>query len=119
MSRFCLNARKEGRKEGQEFRSLEVQGKLLKKLFQPTNPKQLTLQVVVKHLVKVSDYKAQNKMEITNLAVIFGPTLMSPPMHMMSGQLAVGMKKQTQVLEILLELHDQVFDDAVSYSQYF
>ena len=79
----------------------------------------MTLQVVVKHLVKVSDYKDQNKMEITNLAVIFGPTLMSPPMHMMSGQLAVGMKKQTQVLEILLELHDQVFDDAVSYSQYF
>jgi len=94
---------------GDEFEEVDIIRESLEKL--PLWHK-LTLQVVVKHLVKVSDYKAQNKMEITNLAVIFGPTLMSPPMHMMSGQLAVGMKKQTQVLEILLELHDQVFDDA-------
>ena len=68
---------------------------------------------MVKHLIKVAQYKEQNKMELTNLAVIFGPTLMSPPMHMMSSQLAVGMKKQTQVLEMLLDLHEQVFDDEV------
>ena len=75
---------------------------------------------MVKHLIKVAQYKEQNKMELTNLAVIFGPTLMSPPMHMMSSQLAVGMKKQTQVLEMLLDLHEQVFDDeVVNYHLYY
>ena len=74
--------------------------------------------MIVKHLVKVAQYKDQNKMELTNLAVIFGPTLMSPPINMMSGQLAVGMKKQTQILEILLDLHQQVFDEEVSKLSY-
>ena len=50
---------------------------------------------------------------MTNLAVIFGPTLMSPPLHMVQSQLAVGMKKQTQVLELLLDLNDQVFNEEV------
>ena len=68
---------------------------------------------MVKHLIKIAQFKEQNKMELTNLAVIFGPTLMSPPLHMVQSQLAVGMKKQTQVLELLLDLNDQVFNEEV------
>ena len=50
---------------------------------------------MVKHLIKVAEYKEQNKMELTNLALIFGPTLMSPPEHMMANQLAVGNEIKT------------------------
>jgi hypothetical protein len=38
-----------------------------------------TLAYLLRHLIRVTELKETNRMQIPNLAIVFGPTLMWPP----------------------------------------
>ena len=62
---------------------------------------QATLHALLKHLKNVAKQRNFNRMKETNLSLIFGPTLMTPPLHLMASQMQRGMSKQTDVLDAL------------------
>ncbi|KAL3201549.1 hypothetical protein MRX96_012584 [Rhipicephalus microplus] len=59
-----------------------------------------TLKYLLRHLLRVTEHSDKNRMHIQNLAIVFGPTLLS------SGEeprnLALDMMQQNQVIEFLL-----------------
>ena len=68
-----------------------------------------TLHHLVSHLVKVIEHCETNKMEIRNLAIVFGPTLMWPPAHLVSVNLALDMMQQNIIVEALLNNVHNIF----------
>ena len=69
-----------------------------------------TLKFVCLHLCRVMSRSEVNKMEVKNLAIVFGPTLMWPPPSANSGgailqsqqNLALDMMQQNVIVETLL-----------------
>uniref|UniRef100_A0A0K2SVR7 Rho GTPaseactivating protein 12like [Acyrthosiphon pisum] n=1 Tax=Lepeophtheirus salmonis TaxID=72036 RepID=A0A0K2SVR7_LEPSM len=62
-----------------------------------------TLTFLLKHLTRVTEFKESNRMQIHNLAIVFGPTLMWPPPHLgASNNLALDMMQQNIIVETLL-----------------
>lgn len=59
-----------------------------------------TLRYLLRHLLRVTEHSDQNRMHVQNLAIVFGPTLLS------SGEeprnLALDMMQQNQIIEFLL-----------------
>ncbi|XP_029848825.2 rho GTPase-activating protein 15 [Ixodes scapularis] len=59
-----------------------------------------TLKYLLRHLLRVTEHSDQNRMHVQNLAIVFGPTLLS------SGEeprnLALDMMQQNQIIEFLL-----------------
>ncbi len=77
-------------------------------------PHLATLSVLLEHLRKVASNRNGNRMEILNLAIIFGPTLMWPPLAHMSHELTISLHKQSTVVELLLRnLNDIIDQDAL------
>ena len=72
-------------------------------------PHRATLSVLLKHLVKVTQFKEKNRMQIPNLAIVFGPTLMWPPAHLVSVNLALDMMQQNIIVEALLNHVQDIF----------
>ena len=68
-----------------------------------------TLGYLLKHLVKVTEFKDRNRMQFSNLAIVFGPTLMWPPTHLVSHNLALDMMQQNIIVEALLNNVQQLF----------
>ncbi len=68
-----------------------------------------TLAALLKHLVKVTAFKDRNRMQIPNLAIVFGPTLMWPPAHLVSVNLALDMMQQNIIVEALLNNVNHIF----------
>ena len=68
-----------------------------------------TLQYLLRHLVKVTEFKDKNRMQFSNLAIVFGPTLMWPPPSLVSFNLALDMMQQNIIVEALLIHVDQLF----------
>merc|ERR1712150_43901 len=68
-----------------------------------------TLGFLLRHLVKVTEYKDRNRMQFSNLAIVFGPTLMWPPPHLVSHNLALDMMQQNIIVEALLNNVNQLF----------
>ena len=68
-----------------------------------------TLGFLLRHLVKVTEYKDRNRMQFSNLAIVFGPTLMWPPTHLVSNNLALDMMQQNIIVEALLNNVNQLF----------
>ncbi|CAB4068844.1 ltaE [Lepeophtheirus salmonis] len=67
---------------------------------QPSHPHSLFF---LKHLTRVTEFKESNRMQIHNLAIVFGPTLMWPPPHLgASNNLALDMMQQNIIVETLL-----------------
>lgn len=67
-----------------------------------------TLSFLLKHLLKVSKYSEFNRMQIPNLAIVFGPTLMWPAQE--STNMALDLMQQNSVIEALLIDYDAVFE---------
>lgn len=61
-----------------------------------------TLAFLLRHLVRVTEHKDRNRMQFSNLAIVFGPTLMWPPTHLVSHNLALDMMQQNIIVEALL-----------------
>ena len=85
--------------------------KQMKSLVQsmPT-PHRTTLGFLLRHLVKVTEFKDRNRMQFSNLAIVFGPTLMWPPTHLVSHNLALDMMQQNIIVEALLNNVQQLFN---------
>ncbi|XP_061777200.1 rho GTPase-activating protein 12-like isoform X3 [Nerophis ophidion] len=63
-----------------------------------------TMQVLFKHLRRVTDHGEANRMTTQSVAIVFGPTLLRPETE--TGNIAVHMVYQNQIVElILLEYH--------------
>jgi hypothetical protein len=60
-----------------------------------------TLDTILKHLAKVATYAPQNKMNIQNLALIFGPTLIRPPPENIS-ELVSNCEIHCKIVQVLL-----------------
>ncbi|QQP41148.1 Rho GTPaseactivating protein 12like, partial [Caligus rogercresseyi] len=68
-----------------------------------TPPHRATLLCLLRHLDRVTEFKESNRMQIHNLAIVFGPTLMwPPPHHGASTNLALDMMQQNIIVETLL-----------------
>lgn len=74
----------------------------LKEILQRLSPPhQATLVALLKHLDKVTQYKEVNRMAVSNLAIVFGPTLMWPPAHLTTN-MALNMMQQNMIVEALI-----------------
>ncbi len=70
-------------------------------------PNRDTLQALLKHLLKVHEYAEYNRMQIPNLAIVFGPTLMWPAIE--SKNMALDLMQQNYVIEALLQDFETIF----------
>ncbi|MBN3323214.1 RHG42 protein, partial [Atractosteus spatula] len=68
------------------------------------------LEILIKHLVTVSTHSQQNLMTISNLGVIFGPTLMRSQEETVAAMMNI--KFQNIVVEILIENYEKIFHEA-------
>ncbi|XP_036379957.1 oligophrenin-1-like isoform X2 [Megalops cyprinoides] len=68
------------------------------------------LELLIQHLVNVCSHSAENRMTPSNMAVIFGPTLMRAEEETVAAMLDI--KFQNIVVEILIEDHKKIFSAA-------
>lgn len=68
------------------------------------------LDILIQHLVKVSLHSQQNLMTVSNLGVIFGPTLMRAQEETVAAMMNI--KFQNIVVEILIEHYEKIFHSA-------
>ncbi|CAH1788728.1 unnamed protein product [Owenia fusiformis] len=66
-----------------------------------------TIKVFFQHLNKVILSSAQNRMQTQNIAIVFGPTLLMPETD--TGNLAVSMVYQNQLVEFILLEYNNIF----------
>ncbi|XP_037124768.1 rho GTPase-activating protein 42 [Syngnathus acus] len=72
------------------------------------------LDLLTNHLLKVSSHCAQNMMTVSNLGMIFGPTLMRSQEETVAAMMNI--KFQNIVVEIIIENHDKIFNEAPDLS---
>nr|XP_033796314.1 rho GTPase-activating protein 10 isoform X2 [Geotrypetes seraphini] len=65
------------------------------------------LGMLAKHLSNVSDHAKRNLMNVANLGVVFGPTLMRPQEETVAA--IMDLKFQNIVVEILIENYEKIF----------
>ncbi|ESO83842.1 hypothetical protein LOTGIDRAFT_179683 [Lottia gigantea] len=65
------------------------------------------LEILIEHLVKVSNENEKNKMTVANLGVCFGPTLMRPEEETMAA--IMDIKFCNIVVEILINNYEEIF----------
>lgn len=70
-----------------------------------------TLKALLTHLLRVTEFKELNRMQIPNLAIVFGPTLMWPPSHATTQNMALDMMQQNIIVESLLNNLALIFWD--------
>ncbi|KAM6973026.1 rho GTPase-activating protein 42 [Aplochiton taeniatus] len=68
------------------------------------------LELLIKHLVTVSTHCQHNLMTVSNLGVIFGPTLMRSQEETVAAMMNI--KFQNIIIEILIENFDKIFHQA-------
>ncbi|XP_029303994.1 rho GTPase-activating protein 42 [Cottoperca gobio] len=73
-----------------------------------------TLDVLTNHLLKVSSHSDQNLMTVSNLGMIFGPTLMRSQEETVAAMMNI--KFQNIVVEIIIENHNKIFGEAPDLS---
>ncbi|XP_077360581.1 rho GTPase-activating protein 42-like [Festucalex cinctus] len=72
------------------------------------------LDLLTNHLFKVSSHCAQNLMTVSNLGMIFGPTLMRSQEETVAAMMNI--KFQNIVVEIIIENRDKIFGEAPDLS---
>ncbi|XP_041864346.1 rho GTPase-activating protein 42 isoform X2 [Melanotaenia boesemani] len=72
------------------------------------------LDLLTKHLLKVSSHSDQNLMTVSNLGMIFGPTLMRSQEETVAAMMNI--KFQNIVVEIIIENHHKIFGEAPDLS---
>lgn len=70
-----------------------------------------TLRYLTQHLCNVADHSAVNKMEVRNLAIVFGPTLVRTTDDNMIS-MVTDMSQQCRIIESLLSNWDYFFADS-------
>ncbi|KFD57812.1 hypothetical protein M514_01482, partial [Trichuris suis] len=81
-------------------------------------PSRDTLAFLILHLQKVNAQNATNKMPISNLARIFGPTILGSPSETMSvPEMVEESTKQEKVMAVLLSLPRQYWTQYVNISE--
>ncbi|XP_068200042.1 rho GTPase-activating protein 12b isoform X2 [Antennarius striatus] len=70
-------------------------------------PNQDTMQVLFQHLRRVIEHGEANRMTTQGVAIVFGPTLLRPETE--SGNMAVHMVYQNQIVELVLLEFDSIF----------
>ena len=69
-----------------------------------------TLSLLLRHLIRVTEFADHNRMQIPNLAIVFGPTLMWPPPNLAASQnLALDKMQQNIIVETLLNSVQAMF----------
>ena len=68
-----------------------------------------TLDYIVAHLCRVAQYSSENRMSIKNLAIVFGPTLISRR-DLTSIELISQTNCQVAIMELLIVHYDHVFN---------
>ncbi|XP_038154150.1 rho GTPase-activating protein 12b isoform X4 [Cyprinodon tularosa] len=77
---------------------------LIKKLPKPNHD---TMQALFKHLRRVIEHGEANRMTTQSVAIVFGPTLLRPETE--TGNIAVHMVYQSQIVELILLEYESVF----------
>ncbi|XP_049847229.1 rho GTPase-activating protein 15-like isoform X2 [Schistocerca gregaria] len=77
-------------------------------------PNRCTLKFLLQHLLRVTEYKADNQMSIHTLAIVFGPSLMWPEEE--SQNIAFDFMMQNVVIEFLLKAFHNIFGDSCNVS---
>ncbi|XP_054481197.1 rho GTPase-activating protein 42 isoform X3 [Anoplopoma fimbria] len=72
------------------------------------------LDILTNHLLKVSSHSDQNMMTVSNLGMIFGPTLMRSQEETVAAMMNI--KFQNIVVEIIIENHHKIFGEAPDLS---
>ena len=76
---------------------------------------QAVLNILLRHLLKVTGFKEFNRMEILNLSIVFGPSLMWPPIenNLRNSFFAANYMYQQNIIvqELLFELQIQLIND--------
>ncbi|XP_060713159.1 rho GTPase-activating protein 27 isoform X2 [Tachysurus vachellii] len=70
-------------------------------------PNHNTMEVLFRHLCRVVDHSDSNRMSFQSMAIVFGPTLLRPEEE--SGNMAVHMVFQNQIVELILRKFDEIF----------
>uniref|UniRef100_A0A673I321 Rho GTPase-activating protein 12-like n=1 Tax=Sinocyclocheilus rhinocerous TaxID=307959 RepID=A0A673I321_9TELE len=70
-------------------------------------PSQETMKVLFKHLKRVIDHGEVNRMTTQSVAIVFGPTLLRPEIE--TGNMAVHMVYQNQIVELILLEYENIF----------
>ncbi|XP_041102916.1 rho GTPase-activating protein 12-like isoform X12 [Polyodon spathula] len=70
-------------------------------------PHQDTMQALFKHLRKVIEHGEENRMNTQSVAIVFGPTLLRPETE--TGNIAVHMVYQNQIVELILLEYESIF----------
>ncbi|XP_053540820.1 rho GTPase-activating protein 12b isoform X3 [Ictalurus punctatus] len=70
-------------------------------------PNQETMQVLFRHLKRVIEHGEANRMTTQSVAIVFGPTLLRPETE--TGNMAVHMVYQNQIVELILLEYDNLF----------
>ncbi|XP_013776716.2 rho GTPase-activating protein 15-like isoform X2 [Limulus polyphemus] len=74
-------------------------------------PNYETLKFLLDHLLRVEKHQQKNLMDIQNLAIVFGPSLMNSE----SNNMALDVMQQNRVLEYLLLKFDHIFSTPLIY----
>lgn len=88
--------------------------KILKEVMKTRMPpaSKATLEALCRHLLRVVDLKAENRMQASNLAIVFGPTLMWSEAEASGGGgafIAINMMYQSQIVEFFLTNFSDIF----------
>lgn len=75
------------------------------------DPNYATCKALLGHLDRVSKHKSTNSMSISNLAIVFGPTLIGPPPED-ANLVLQDMQWQCKAIETILEHYAEIFVDA-------
>ncbi|XP_072934179.1 uncharacterized protein [Epargyreus clarus] len=67
-----------------------------------------TLKFVLEHLLRVTEYSERNRMHTSNLAIVFGPTLLWAPADKVDN-IAIDCIQQNNVVDILLNDFKEIF----------
>jgi len=83
--------------------SRKAKQKTMKDILSKVSPTHYnTLMLLLSHLDRVTHHKDVNRMAAANLAIVFGPTLMWPPSHLTSTNMALNMMQQNMLVEALI-----------------
>ncbi|XP_075438341.1 rho GTPase-activating protein 27-like isoform X4 [Ascaphus truei] len=74
------------------------------------SPNLETMRVLFKHLCSVIERREANRMSVQSVAIVFGPTLLKPETE--SGNLAMFMVFQNQIVEQVLSHYKYIFQDS-------
>ncbi|XP_045123638.1 rho GTPase-activating protein 12-like isoform X3 [Portunus trituberculatus] len=97
------------RATGSEYRRMNQQAdKLMKAVNKLPVENRDTLKLLMQHLLRVSEYESENRMSLSNLAIVFGPCLMWPKVTV-SHDLMTDVMLHNRVVEGLLCDFDKIF----------